>query len=137
MFLGKIKNGVLAYGTRAKDKSECILCESKRPHVIQFIGSQEAYSIKLGWHLADTLLLLLIHRGATPVPICFCNPLPAISTPENWFPWLHLCAALHIYGRRRKKSYMKSCLLSSIYYLMFETEKLAQPPHLLPIFFFF
>jgi len=62
-FWGKIKNGILAYRTRAKYKSECILRESKRPHMIQFIGSPEAYSLKLGLHLADTLLLLLLIHG--------------------------------------------------------------------------
>lgn len=135
MFWGKIKNGILAYSTRAKYKSECILCESKRLHMIQLIGSLEAYSLKLGLHLADMLpLLLLIHRGAAPVPVCFRKPLPTIPTPENWFPWLHLSVAFHIYGSRGEKSYIKSSLPSSTYYLMFETEKLDQPPRLLPIF---
>lgn len=133
-FGGKLKIVFLAYNTRAKYKSECILCESKRRCVIQFIGSLQTYSLKLGLHLADTFpLLLLIHRGAAPAPICFRHPLPAIPTPENWFPWLPLCAALRIYGGGWE-SYIKSCLLSSTYYLMLETEMLDGPPYRLPVF---
>lgn len=72
-------------------------------------------------------------QGSRPSADLLPQPLPAIPTPENWFPWLPLCAALRIYGGGWE-SYIKSCLLSSTYYLMLETEMLDGPPYRLPVF---